>query len=125
MKKTLKMFVATGLVGLTWTSAAHAGSKVLASAPAPLTGSQTMYCDVTNIDPVNPKDVTTEIVDINNNTVTGPTTATIAPNSGGFLGSAAPAAAWCRFTVTGSTKNLRAIAVYDNGTGYTMSLPAY
>ena len=69
--------------------------------------------------------MTTEIIDINNKTIAGPNMVTIAPNNGGFLGTADPAAAWCRFTVNGSTKNLRAMAVYDNGSGYTMSLPAY
>jgi hypothetical protein len=69
-------------------------------------------------------DVTFEIVDMNNNTVQGPMMVTIPPNTGNYLGAATGAAAWCRFTVSGSTKNVHGIAIYDSNVGYTMSLPA-
>jgi hypothetical protein len=53
-------------------------------------------------------------------------TQTIQPGSGTFFGGFITAGiAWCRFTVTGSTKYLRAMAVYDDGSTYTVTLPAY
>ena len=75
--------------------------------------------------PINPIDVTAEIDDINGVAVDGPSTQTVLPGTGTYFGPSTAAAAYCKFTVTGSTKNLRAMAIYDNGTDYTVSLPAY
>lgn len=122
--KLMKMFVAAALLALTSASAAHAGTKVLATAPATATGGQTMFCDITNIDLNATKDVTSEIMDINGNTLQGPTLQTVPAGGGVFFGPATAPGAWCRWTVTGSTKRLRGMAIYDNGITYTMSLPA-
>jgi hypothetical protein len=123
--KLVKMVLAIALLTLTSASTVHAGTKILASAPAPLGAGNTMFCDVTNLDPVDSVDVATEIMDVGGNVIVGPSLNTIPPSTGGDVGSNNPLAAWCRFTVNGSTKNLRGMAVYDNGTSYTMSLPAY
>jgi len=124
--KLFKVFIAAALLALTTGSAAHAGQKVLASAPALAGATDTLYCDVTNLDPVNPIEVTGEAMDLNGNVVGFPNTITIPPMSGQyFAGFSGPPSAWCRFTVNGSAKNLRAMAVYDDGSSYTVTLPAY
>ena len=122
--KLTKMFVAAALLALTSASAAQAGDKILATAPATATGAQVMFCDITNIDLNATKDVTSEIMDINGNTVSGPTVQTIPAGGGVFFGGITAPAAWCKWTVSGSTKKLRGMAIYDDGIGYTMSLPA-
>jgi hypothetical protein len=118
------MFLGRATLAVTSASAAHAGSKSLLSAPIPA-GTGTVYCDVTNIDPTNPIDVTGEIDDINGVAVHGPSTQTVLPGTGTFFGPSSGSAAYCKLTVNGSTKNLRAMGIYDNGTDYTVSLPAY
>ena len=120
--KSFKMLAAATLFALTSASAAHAGAKSAVTAPA-TAGTNRLFCDVTNID-TNPKEVTIEIVDINNNVVLGPYTPLMPPGTGDYLGSATGAAAYCRFTVNGSTKKIRGIAIYDDTTSYVMSLPA-
>ena len=124
--KLFKMFIAAAALALTTASTAHAGQKVLASAPAVLAApGDTLYCDVTNLDPVNSIDVTGEAMDLNGAVISG-STITIPPGAGQFFAGVSTAGtAWCRFTVTGSTKNLRAMAIYDNNSSYTLSLPAY
>ncbi len=54
----------------------------------------------------------------------GPTT--IAPGAGQALGdrSSSSPSAYCKFTVDTATKNVRAGAFYDNGTAYTVAIPA-
>lgn len=105
-------------------SGAHA-AKVMASAPAVVSipGPHTMYCDITNIGD-EPANVTIEILNFIGGVVAGPYVTTVNPNTGDNFGSNHMLAAWCRFTVEGSTRDLRAAAIYDNGTNYTMSLPA-
>ena len=106
-------------------SGAHA-ARIMASAPAvaSIPGPHTLYCDITNIGD-EPASVTIEIMNFAGGVVAGPDVITLNPNTGDFFGSAHILAAWCRFTVDGSTRDLRAMAIYDNGTHYTMSLPAY
>jgi len=123
--KLFKVFIASALLAVVTAPAAHAGQKVLASAPAVITGTNnTLFCDATNIDPVNPIDITGDVMDLSGNVV-ATATKTVQPMTGNFFGSFNAPGAWCRFTFTGSSKNVRAMAVYDDGTTYTVSLPAY
>ncbi len=107
-------------------SAAQAGTKIMATPPivtgAPVVG-QTMYCDMNNLNTTD-KQVTFEIMDLAGAVVSGPLSLTLSPGTGQALGSNAATAAWCRFTVDGSPKKYRGIAIYDNGNDYTVSVPA-
>jgi hypothetical protein len=118
------------LLAATAILAASAGTsqagKVLWTAPAlhMYPTNQTLYCDVVNVG-TTPQDVTIEILDYYGAVTSGPVTSTLGPEQGNALGEASPlGGARCRFTVSGSTKKVRAIAVYDNGSAYTVAFPA-
>ena|SRR5690349_12235723 len=124
--KTLWMAALAGAVALAGATSAHAGSKVMVTAPAMhiYPQAQTMYCDIVNVGKVA-ADVTVEAVDYFGNVTAGPLTQTLPPFNGTALGdSSNDGGAFCRFTVSGSTKSFRAMAIYDNNTVYTVSVPA-
>src|SRR5262245_13358672 len=127
MKKLVRMAALAGTVALAGATSAHAGSKVMATAPAlagyPSAGTRTIYCTMTNIGKVS-ADVVFEVLDYSGNTLQGPFTITLAPNTGNAVGDSTGNGVWCRFTVPGSTKSFRGTALYDNGTDYEMSIPA-
>ena len=102
---------------------AQAG-KVLWTAPADASfpGNQTIYCDAVNVG-TTPQQVTFEILDNTGSVVGGPSSIVLPPEQGNALGSFGGGTR-CRFTVSGSTKKVRAVAVYDNGSGYTLAVPA-
>ena len=106
-------------------SAAQA-AKVLATAPV-LNGTpvvQTMYCDIVNLNPA-PTNMMLEIMDLNGTVVGGPFGPfTLQPDEGFALAEFTGTGAWCRFTVDGSPKKWRALAVYDDGTNYTAVINA-
>jgi hypothetical protein len=117
--------IAAGAFLATISTSAHAG-KILWTAPA-LAGypaTQTIYCDIVNT-ATTPQQVTVEILDYVGNVVGFPLMQTLPPEEGTANGDSTGAGARCRFTVAGSTKKVRAIAVYDDGSGYTLSVPAY
>jgi hypothetical protein len=122
--RTIKMMCAAAALALGSVPAAQAAS-VLASAPAlgAYPTNQVIYCDIVNLYTA-PKNVTIEIMDYFGNVVTSLPTSTLGPNQGTAWGDASGNGAWCRFTVDGSAKKYRAVAIYDNGTSYTVSLPA-
>jgi hypothetical protein len=124
--KAARVLLAGAIFTLGGASAAMAGPKVMASAPALALypSLQTIYCDILNLNTTQ-KDVTIEIMDYTGTVVSGPSTFTLQPNEGQALGDGTGAGAWCRFTVDGSTKKYRAMAIYDNGTAYTTSVQAY
>jgi len=99
----------------------HAGTLYTAPAQA---GSdpEKMWCSIVNIDRT-PRFVTAEILDYAGVPVNG-TSAVLLPNEARALGDISGGGAWCRFTVEGSTKKFRAAAVYDDGSAYTVSIPA-
>jgi hypothetical protein len=119
-----KAFIAAIVLTMSFAPAAHAGTKILATAPAAL-GANRLHCDITNAG-TSPADVTIEIMDYAGTVVHGPYVTTIQPGTGDYLGPTLnAAAAWCRFTVTtGSTKLLRGIAVYDDSATYNMIILA-
>jgi len=121
-----KLYIATASAALALASAGPLQAAVMASAPAlhlyPAT--QTIYCDIVNLN-TTPKDVTIEVVDYFGVVTTGPSTSTLAPFQGTALGEGGGLqGAYCRFTVSGSAKKYRAMAIYDNGTSYTVAVPA-
>lgn len=119
------MLIAAGVL-LSSASTAFAGGKSLVSPPAPrsLPMPQTLYCDITNIG-TKPSSITIEALDMNGVVVNGPYATTVFPSTGDYMLATDPSAAYCRFTaLSGSTKSLRAIALYDNGTAYNMVLTA-
>ena len=112
-------------------SAAFAGPKTIVTAPAlrSVGVSQTIYCDIVNLDSA-PQDVLIEVMDYNGNvTATYGFPITIFPNNGFDLNDSFGNGSWCRFTVNASTKKFRGIAIYDNQAGggdhYTMTIPGY
>ena len=119
MKKIL--LVTAGLVLST-----AVGSQAGIMATAPALGAypqlQTIYCDIVNLNNT-PKNITIDIVDYFGSVVnTG--TMPVLPGQGTAVGDGSGNGAWCRFTIEGSAKKYRAMAIYDNGTAYTVSVPA-
>ena len=127
MRKQIGQLIAAGAFLATVTTSAHAG-KVLWTAPAlaayPAGSGRTIYCDVVNVG-TTPQDVTIDILDYFGTVVNTAGPITLPPETGNALGASNDFnSARCRFTVTGSTKKVRAMAVYDNGSDYTIAVPA-
>jgi hypothetical protein len=122
--KTIGRTIAAGAFLVLASTSAHAG-KVLWTPPAlaAYPSLQTIYCDIVNV-ATTPQDVTIEVLDYFGNVVSGPMTITLPPEQGNALGDGSGSGARCRFTVSGSTKKVRAVAVYDNGSGYNVAIPA-
>jgi hypothetical protein len=119
MKKML--LVAAGLV-LSTAVASQAGTLSTAPALAAYPSQQTIYCDIINLN-TSPKNVTIDVVDYFGNVInTG--SFSLLPSNGQAVGDGSGQGAWCRFAVDGSTKKYRAMAVYDNASAYTISVPA-
>lgn len=123
--KLKRMVLAALALALCGATAAQAGQKIMASPPIsndiPVAGY--LWCDIVNLNKTD-KTITIDIMDINGAVVAGPFTQLLIPNQGTAF-SAFGGAAWCRFTVDGSTKKYRALASYDNGTIYGATIPAY
>ena len=124
MKNNIGRTLIAGMLLATLATSAHAG-KVLWTAPAlaAYPSLQTIYCDIVNVG-TTPQDVTIDILDYFGNPVGFPLTQTLAPETGTANGDGSGSGARCRFTLTGSTKKVRAMAIYDNGSGYTVAIPA-
>ena len=114
------------VVALLAPSAWAASSKVLYTAPAQgaYPTLQTLYCDILNVDN-NPMDITIDVVNYFGDVVVtlGPTATD--PGKAQALGDATGNGAYCRFTISGSAKKVRAVGIYDNGLTYTTTIPAY
>jgi len=123
MKNGFGLTLAAGILLATLTTSAHAG-KVLWTPPglAAYPAQQTIYCDIVNV-ATTPQVVTIDILDYYGNLVQS-TQQTLVPEQGTALGDNGFSAARCRFTVSGSTKKVRAMAIYDNGSAYTVAIPA-
>ena len=107
-------------------SAWAASSKVLYTAPAQTNYPtlQTLYCDILNVD-TQPMSIAIDVIDYFGGVVQ--TLGPVATDSGKAqaLGDATGIGAYCRFTISGSAKKVRAIGIYDNGVSYTVTIPAY
>ena len=124
MMKCIGRTLAAGVMLATLATSAHAG-KVLWTAPAlgAYPTLQTIYCDVVNVG-TTPQTVTIDVLDYFGNVVQGGFQQLLSPEQGTAVGDASGQGARCRFTVSGSTKKVRAMAVYDNGSAYTIAVPA-
>ena len=124
MKNGIGRTLAAGMLLATLTTSAHAG-KVLWTAPAlgAYPTLQTIYCDIVNVG-TTPQDVTIDILDYFGNPVGFQVVQTLAPETGTANGDGSGSGARCRFTVSGSTKKVRAMAIYDDGSAYTVAVPA-
>jgi hypothetical protein len=112
------------LVALAATS--HAGVLVTAPARAgyPSFSGRTMYCDIRNLGSGNGV-VTIDILDYPGNVISSFGPLTLASNEAtAFSDGGTGDGVSCRFTVSGSPKKWRGVAVYDNGTDYTIAIPA-
>jgi hypothetical protein len=104
----------------------HAG--VLVSAPAragyPTFSGRTLYCDIRNLNTGNGI-VTIDILDYPGNVISSFGPLSLASNEAtAFSDGGTGDGVSCRFTVSGSAKKWRGVAVYDNGTDYTIAIPA-
>ncbi len=118
--KIARMLLVTAALSLVSASAALAGPKTLASAPAAAyypTGGP-LRCNILNMD-INTQDVIIEAVDYSGTVISSSPLTSLAPQTGTSFIDATQAAAYCRFTVNTSTKKFRAVAVYENATSYT------
>ena len=110
-------FLAAAALAVAAASAAQAGTKIMATAPAnrsyPGSGGQ-INCTILNMNKTD-RSVTIEIMAYDGSVrdVSGPVT--LAPQTGLSASDAINDASWCRFTVDGSTKKYRAAAVYSDG----------
>lgn len=117
------LLVSAALAGA---SATATFGATLATAPVPnnVPMVHTVWCDITNIDGV-PRDITIDVMDQFGGVVTSSGPVSLPPFAGHAHSDTSGNAVWCRFTVSGSAKKFRALAVYDDGTFYTVSVPAY
>ncbi len=98
---------------------AQAGTLAIAPAQA---GGQSIFCEIVSLER-KAKEVTIEIIRYNG-TVNASTTTKPNPNTGTFIGACSGSGAWCRFTIKGSPKKYRAVAIYENGGVFTTAIPA-
>jgi hypothetical protein len=103
-------------------------AAVLTTAPArsgyPSFSGRTLYCDIRNLNSGNGT-VTIEILDYPGNVLSAFGPLTLASNEAtAFSDGGTGDGVSCRFTVSGSAKRWRGVGVYDNGTDYTMAIPA-
>jgi hypothetical protein len=125
----MRLFTGTLLaLGLVASLAAPSLAGVLNTAPArasyPGGSGRTLYCDIRNVGP-RTGTVTIEILDYAGNVLFGLGPLTLASYQGtAFSDGGTGDGVSCRFVVSGNTKNWRGVAVYDNGTDYTMSILA-
>ena len=103
---------------------AHAGVLATAPALAAYPTNQTIYCDIVNLN-TSQKDVAIDIMDYFGNVVTTSGSFSLLPSQGNAWGDGTGNGTWCRFTVDGSARKYRGMAIYDNGSAYTVSVPAF
>lgn len=113
--------LAGAMITLAAASAAQAGSKTMATAPANRTYptlNQRIDCNILNLN-TTPKNVQIDLMDYSGfiHATSGPIT--LAPSTGTSFGDATNTVAWCRFIVDGSTKKYRAAAVYSDAGVFT------
>lgn len=122
MSKISMVLAVATLVSMTSTARAG-GVLVTAPASASYPTAQTLYCDALNAG-TKPLTITFEAVQYDGTVDASQVDTILAPGQGDAL-LAAGGSAYCRFTVTkGSSKKVRAAALYDDGAGYTVAIPA-
>ena len=128
MKTWINLLTIVVCVVLLYSGTSHAAAAtVLYTAPAgafyPTT--QTLYCDILNVNKAgaSAKAVTIAILDYDGNVVVTQSFS-LGSGHGDALGDSSGNGAYCRFTVEGPAKMFRAMAIYDNGSAYTVAVPA-
>ena len=118
--RTFPSLAATALLALI---AGTAQATVLASAPIEgYPSDQTLSCNILNLN-IMPRTVLIELLNYSGNEIASGTFG-LPPNHGQALASTSGSAAGCRFTVDGSARSYRAVAVYDKDGKYTTAIPA-
>ena len=117
--------LAASLLSLATVPAAHAGAKVLASAPgvAYYPALQTISCNILSLNDAS-STITIDVMDYSGMVVATSGALSVPPQNTASFADGSGNGAWCRFTVDNSTKRYRAVAVYDNGVHYTTANPA-
>jgi hypothetical protein len=127
MKKISGMLCFATVLTLCASSVAVAGTKIMTAGPAlmsyPNFTGNTLHCNILNLYP-NPRPVTIEAIDYLGTVTDTSGPLVIAPSTGASLPVTNTQAARCRFTVDGSPKKYRAAAAYENGSRYTIVVPA-
>jgi len=105
--------------------AAGAAQAATLYSPPVVTGDfgTTLFCQLRNVGPT-PISVTIDDLGFGSE-VMNSFSKTLAPDDGTSSSVVSGYATSCRFTVTGSAKNVRAVAVYWDGSKYTAALPAH
>jgi hypothetical protein len=126
MKAFLRASIAlTALLIVTETCHAAVLSTAPARAGYPTFSNRTLYCDIRNMN-AGPGVVTIEILDYPGNAISSFGPLTLASGAAtAFSDGGTGDGVSCKFTVSGSVKRWRGVAVYDNGTDYTIAIPAY
>ena len=112
-----RSLLAGAMMTLAAASAAQAGSKIMATAPAnrtyPFGGTQQIDCNILNLNKTS-KTVQIDLMDYSGliHGTSGPIT--LGPSQGISFGDVVNQVAWCRFIVDGSPKKYRAAAVYSD-----------
>ena len=117
-----RSLLAGAMMTLAAASAAQAGSKIMATAPAnrnyPGPVNQRIDCNILNLNKTA-KDVQIDLMDYSGFIHATSGLITLAPSTGTSFGDATNTVAWCRFIVDGSTKKYRAAAVYSDAGVFT------
>ena len=124
MRSTLRILAVSALLAGVGGPAAFGATLATAPVPNNIPMVHTVWCDITNIDGV-PREITIDVIDAFGGVVTTSGPVLLSPSMGWAHSETTGLASWCRFTVSGSAKKFRALAVYDDGTHYTVSVPAY
>jgi hypothetical protein len=107
--------------------AATGSAATLHTAPAradyPSAG-RTLYCDIRNVSS-GPGVVTIDVLSYAGTALRTVGPLTLDPNEATATSDSGVDGVSCRFTVSGSPKRWRGVAMYDNGTDYTVAIPAY
>ena len=118
--RTVPILVASALLA---SIGGAANAAVLSSAPIEgYPSGQRLSCNIVNLNSM-PRMVTIELLDYSGDVVVGDNFG-LQPNQGQSLASDSGWAAWCRFTVDGSARSYRAVAVYEDDGRYTTAIPA-
>lgn len=120
--KMYKTFLVAAVFMLSNAPLAHAGTKIMATGPAnrvyPSFPYQSLQCNILNANKT-PKPVTIEVMDYYGNIVDSSGPLVLAPQTGASITNSNLDGSWCRFTVDGSPKKWRAVAIYGDATKYT------
>jgi hypothetical protein len=121
MKTWTNLLTTVVCVVLLCTGTSYAAT-ILYTAPC-YAGSDVLWCTILNVSPAH-RDISIDIMDYDGNVVASSGHFSLSSGNGDALGDWSGNGAYCRFTVTGSAKLFRAMAIYDSGSGYTITVPA-